>query len=165
MARRARNNDGPQEDTTGVSAEPRKRRTRQNVNSKPGEPSNGKSVNLKNNNPMKKVLVANHHTADIIIPRSFPRREGEIHGKPIESLRFLSGMAIPVDAEIWASVKQRNVTVCRYLEQGLLRETESKRETGASMERTTSPSPPEHLLSDMEGKARVERETVSQAQL
>ena len=121
--------------------------------------------NLASNNPMRKTLVANQHTADIIFPRSYPRQEGEIHGKPLESLKFLSGTVTPIDAEIWESVKRRNRMVGRYLELGLLAETQSTRETGAFIERTANLKPPEHLLSDEEGKTRIERETVSQAQL
>ena len=180
MVRRTRGIDdsGSQQDSNGKSVEPRKRRQRQHTKSNSEElqkkhtvtsgsqqDSNGKSASIANNNPLKKTLVINQHTADIIVPRSYPRQEGEIHGKSLESLRFLSGTVTPVDAEIWASVKRRNRMVCRYLEKGLLAETESKKETGALIQSTVSLSPPEHLLSVQEDKTRIERENVSQVEL
>jgi len=121
--------------------------------------------NLAANNPMGETLVANQHTADIVLPRSYPRQKGEIHGKPLESMKFLSGTVTSVDFETWELMKQKNTMVPRYLELGFLVETKSTRDTGALIERTANPQPPEHLLSDKEGKTRIERETVSQAQL
>ncbi len=175
MARRTRGVDRQQKENTNLRKRQQKR-TDSNT-SRPTDPSidwqQEKSkeesdnpvtkVNMGKNNPMGKVRVANQHTASIIFPQSVPKKRGEIHDHPLPHLTLPAGSITEIDIEIWEKLKNKTQMISRYLDAGLLLEVGPEKErVEASISRTSNPEPPEHLLTDDEGSARIERANVSQ---
>ncbi len=120
-------------------------------------------VSIKNTNPMKKILVANHTKGLIIVLRSSKRAGSMIHQTPLPSLNFPPGTATKIDIEIWEGVKASNNAIRSYLQLGLLKEVQRKPEVVATIGQTSNPIPPEHLQTEKELKngtssTRVERE-------
>lgn len=123
-----------------------------------------RKVALKSNNPSKKVFIANHHTAIILVPRTAPGRNGAVFHTILERLKFPPGTVIQIDSEIWEEVKLQNDTLRSYLDCGLLQEVKSKRATISSIRKTSNLILPEHLRTpkEVKGNIRMERATVGE---
>lgn len=129
-----------------------------------------KGIHAEDNNPMKKTLVVNHHTAAIIVPRSIPGQAGALHRIDIGSLVFPPGSTTRVDAEVWGKVKATNKMVQGYLAANLLSETRNGDTIVSTVSRTSYPVPPEHLKSPDElqsdiATVRLEHANVRQMQI
>ena len=120
-----------------------------------------KNVAVRNNNPMKKVLIANNFTGPVVIPRSVRGGKGAIHRISLGSLTFPSGTITQVDAEIWGKVKKENRMVRKYLEVGVLTEVKRQKSLVATISQTSNLVPPEHLQSP-DNKTRLERAVVGE---
>lgn len=107
-----------------------------------------KSTIIKNSGACKsgKVLIANHHTAPIVIPRSSGIAPNKITLTP---LNLKPGEITPVDAEEWA-IRKKNRVIGYYLDKGLLAEISNLQiaQNIPTYPRTSSPEIPEHLSTD-----------------
>lgn len=96
-----------------------------------------------------KVLVANHHTAPILFPRS------AAVGVNIDPIVLAPGSVTSIDSDEWTA-RKRNKTVQYYLDHGIITETERMVAQVSVTEVTTANAPiPANLQTAEEQKAEA----------
>ncbi len=100
----------------------------------------------------KVVLIANHHSASIIIPRTIKDENNLIGRVPISPIVLKARAITHIDKEEWLEEIRTNAMVKKYIDDGLLEDATGidRYRLGVEVRRTVKLIPPKMLLHEHE---------------